>query len=107
MCPILPVFPYPGDILPSRTVIGTPCTAIGSDIAARSNITDIDDRRDILGDYPLEMRSTSSSSLTALLAVLLLEVDEEVGVDLAADLVARLGVRHALDHAALKMEELA
>ena len=48
-------------------------------------------------------RSTSCSSLTALLAVLLLEVDEEVGVDLAPDLVARLGVRHALDHAALKV----
>ena len=43
------------------------------------------------------------SSLAALLAVLLLEVDEEVGVDLAPDLVARLGVRHALDHAALKV----
>ena len=47
-------------------------------------------------------RSTFSSSLTALLAVLLLEVDEEVGVDLAPDLVAGLGVRHALDHAALR-----
>ena len=48
------------------------------------------------------MLTRHPSSLAALLAVLLLEVDEKVGVDLAADLVAGLCIRNTLDHATLK-----